>query len=172
VRPSELSVRLCSALRVAVAVSLKVALMVRRPPRSTQGRSSAASDVYQGQVPAIAMPVIVKLVVPPLVSVTVFAALVVPVATVPKFRPVGDSFALVPIPLSDTCCGLPAALSVRLSAALRVAVHYLARRALCVRRSDDLWLIPARDFLSLAVWVASLLGRAVRWRDKEYPRVT
>ncbi len=24
-------------------------LMIRRPPRSTQGRSSAASDVYKGQ---------------------------------------------------------------------------------------------------------------------------
>jgi hypothetical protein len=68
------------------------------------------------------MPAIVKLVVPPLVSVTVFAALVVPVATLPKYRLVGDRFAVVPIPLSDTCCGLPAALSVRPSAALRVPV--------------------------------------------------
>ncbi|HEY6327113.1 MAG TPA: bacteriohopanetetrol glucosamine biosynthesis glycosyltransferase HpnI [Candidatus Cybelea sp.] len=57
-------------------------------------------------------------------------------------------------------------------AALRVAVHYLARWALRIRRSGDLALILPRDFLSLAEWVASLLGRAVRWRDKEYPRVT
>jgi ceramide glucosyltransferase len=55
---------------------------------------------------------------------------------------------------------------------LRLAVHYLARWALCVRRTGDLALIAPRDFLSLAEWVASLLGRAVRWREKEYPRVT
>ncbi len=57
-------------------------------------------------------------------------------------------------------------------AALRVAVHYLARWALRIRRPDDVWLIPARDFLSLAEWIASLLGRAVRWRDQDFPRVT
>ena len=28
-------------------------LMIRRPPRSTQSRSSAASDVYKRQVPAL-----------------------------------------------------------------------------------------------------------------------
>jgi len=54
------------------------------------------------------------------VSVTVFAALVTAIATVPKFKLVGESFAVVPIPLSGTCCGLPVALSVTLSAALRV----------------------------------------------------
>jgi hypothetical protein len=70
----------------------------------------------------MAMPLMVKLVVPTLVKVTIFAELVVPVATVPKFKLVGDSFAVVPIPLSGTCCGLPLALSVRLSAALRVPV--------------------------------------------------
>ncbi len=57
-------------------------------------------------------------------------------------------------------------------AALRVTVHCLARGALHVRRSDDLALIVPRDFLSLAEWLASLLGRAVRWRDKEYSKVT
>ena len=68
----------------------------------------------------IAIPVIVNVVVPTLVSVIVFAALVVPMATVPKLRLVGDSFAVVPVPLNVTFCGLPAALSVMLSAALRV----------------------------------------------------
>ena len=33
---------------------------------------------------------------------------------------VGESFAVVPIPLSVTFCGLPAALSLMLSAAVRV----------------------------------------------------
>ena len=30
-------------------------LMIRRPPRSTQSRSSAASDVYKRQVPIVAI---------------------------------------------------------------------------------------------------------------------
>jgi ceramide glucosyltransferase len=57
-------------------------------------------------------------------------------------------------------------------AALRLAVHYLARWALHVRRSGNVALILPRDFLSLAEWVASLLGRAVRWREKVYLKVT
>src|SRR5438128_12375540 len=66
------------------------------------------------------MPLIVRVVVPTLVSVTVFAGLVVPMVSMPKVRLVGESFAVVPIPLSVTFWGLPAALSVMLSAALRV----------------------------------------------------
>ncbi len=53
-----------------------------------------------------------------------------------------------------------------LVAGLRLAVHYLARGALEVARPDDVWLIPVRDCLSLAVWAASLFGGAMRWRDK------
>lgn len=52
--------------------------------------------------------------------------------------------------------------------AMRLSLHYLARRALQVARSDDVWLVPVRDFLSLAVWAASLFGRTIRWRDKAY----
>jgi hypothetical protein len=49
-------------------------------------------------------------------------ALVKPTANVPKFNVVGDSLAVVPVPLSGTCCGLPAALSVMLTAALRAPI--------------------------------------------------
>jgi hypothetical protein len=69
------------------------------------------------------MPVMLKAVVPTLVRVTVFVGLVVPIvaiATTPKLKLVGESFAVVPIPLSVTFCGLPAALSLMLSAAVRV----------------------------------------------------
>jgi ceramide glucosyltransferase len=51
---------------------------------------------------------------------------------------------------------------------LRVALHYLARSALDVGRASDLALIPLRDFLSFAVWFASLFGRRVQWRGKTY----
>ena len=66
------------------------------------------------------MPLIAKVVVPTLVSVTVCAGLPLPMATVPKFRLAGESLAVVPIPARLTFCGLPAALSVMLSTAVRV----------------------------------------------------
>jgi ceramide glucosyltransferase len=53
-------------------------------------------------------------------------------------------------------------------AALRLSLHYLARRALRVSRRADLKLIPVRDFLSLGIWFASLFGRKVRWRAQTY----
>jgi ceramide glucosyltransferase len=46
---------------------------------------------------------------------------------------------------------------------LRVALHYLARKALRTTR-DDVWLIPLRDFFSLGVWAASLFGRRRTFR--------
>ncbi len=52
--------------------------------------------------------------------------------------------------------------------ALRLALHYLARAALRVAAPDDAALIPLRDFLSLAVWAVSLVGRAVTWRGRQY----
>ena len=66
------------------------------------------------------MPVIVKVVVPTLVSVTIWAGLVVPTGTGAKYRLVGVSLAVVPIPERLTFCGLPAVLSVTLSIAARV----------------------------------------------------
>jgi hypothetical protein len=66
------------------------------------------------------MPLIVSVVVPTFFRVAVFARLVAPSPTEPKFKLVGESFAVVPIPLRLTFCGLPAALSLTLSAAVRV----------------------------------------------------
>jgi ceramide glucosyltransferase len=54
-----------------------------------------------------------------------------------------------------------------LAVALRVALHRLARWALGAEK-DALYLIPFRDFLSLAVWVASFFSRNVRWRNRTY----
>jgi hypothetical protein len=68
------------------------------------------------------MLVIVIAVVPTFFSVTVLAELVVPTFTEPKLRLVGVSSAVVPVPLSGTCCGLPAALSVTVRFALRAPV--------------------------------------------------
>ncbi len=51
---------------------------------------------------------------------------------------------------------------------MRLAVHYLARKALGVKRRDDAVLIPLRDFLSLALWSTSFFGKRVRWREHTY----
>jgi ceramide glucosyltransferase len=51
---------------------------------------------------------------------------------------------------------------------LRLSLHYLARAALKVDRRGDAWLVPLRDFFSLAIWLASLFGRSVTWRGKAY----
>lgn len=60
--------------------------------------------------------------------------------------------------------GLPL---LALAVALRLALHRLARRALGVEGAAAV-LIPFRDFLSLAVWVASFFKRTVRWRDRTF----
>lgn len=52
--------------------------------------------------------------------------------------------------------------------ALRLAQHYLSRRALGVKRGSDAFLIPIRDFFSLAIWVVSLVVRRVTWRGRTY----
>jgi hypothetical protein len=66
------------------------------------------------------MPVMLKVVVPTFVKVTVCDGLVSPITTEPKLKVGGESFAVVPTPLSATFCGLPVALSLMLRAAVRV----------------------------------------------------
>jgi hypothetical protein len=84
-------------------------------------------------VPVIAILAMVRIVVPMLVRVTVFAALVTPIATVPNFRLAGTSFAVVPVPDNVTFCGLPLALSVMLIAALRAPEAVGLKSALTVQ---------------------------------------
>src|ERR1700730_5922879 len=97
-------------------------------------------------LPVMVIPVIIKVVAPTLVRVTVLAGLVVPIVTEPDFRLVGKRFAAVLIPPSDTCCGLPAALSVTLSAAARVPL------AVGLKVTLTLQLAPAASELP-QVWV-------------------
>ncbi|MBV8489491.1 MAG: bacteriohopanetetrol glucosamine biosynthesis glycosyltransferase HpnI [Candidatus Eremiobacteraeota bacterium] len=47
---------------------------------------------------------------------------------------------------------------------LRLLLQYNARAALGVTRTPAPWIAPLRDFLSFALWAASLAGRSVRWR--------
>lgn len=61
--------------------------------------------------------------------------------------------------------GLPI---LAIAVALRLTLHALSRAGLGVTRASDVWSIPLRDFLSLAVWFVSLFGRRVSWRGKTY----
>lgn len=52
--------------------------------------------------------------------------------------------------------------------ALRLALHFIARNVLEVRRGPAPWLVPVRDLLSFLVWVIGLLGRGVVWRGRAF----
>jgi ceramide glucosyltransferase len=83
------------------------------------------------------------------------------------------SFLMYALPLSlfylaisrDLLFGIPLVVAV---GGLRLALHDLARTALNVEDRDDWRLIPIRDFFSLGIWGASLLGRTVVWRDRRF----
>jgi len=70
------------------------------------------------------MPVIVSVAFPALLNVIFWTVLLDPTFTLPKLRLAGDrvTVAAVPVPVSGTDCGLPAALSTTLTLAVRVPV--------------------------------------------------
>ncbi len=121
--PAALSVTVKFALRAPVVDGLNVRLMVQLAAAARElPQVVAVSGKSAASVPVTAMLLMVSAVVPMLVSVTFLTALVRPTAKVPKPRGMGASLAVVPVPLSGTCCGLPAALSVILTDALRAPV--------------------------------------------------
>ena len=80
-------------------------------------------------------------------------------------------FITYPLPLALVYAALSGDLALAsfvltLAVALRLGTHYAARTALRTRAPDKPWLIPLRDVLGLAVWIASLGGKHVRWRDR------
>lgn len=100
---------------------LKVMVKVQLPP--------GASDAVQLLVAVYADPaslilLIVRLVLPVLVSVTICGGLVVLTTTVPKFKLLAESVAMgpVPVPVKLTVCGLLRALSVTVIAPVIVPV--------------------------------------------------
>lgn len=69
---------------------------------------------------------------PWLVTVTVFAALVVPTASFPNVRLVGLRVTTVPIPLTVTFWGLPPPLSLTLNVPVRVPIAVGVKNTLVV----------------------------------------
>lgn len=55
---------------------------------------------------------------------------------------------------------------VAAAATVRVALHFAAQRIMRAPRRPSLGLIPVRDVLGLAVWMAGLRGDEVRWRGR------
>ena len=124
-----MSLMLMLALRLPLADGVKVTLIVQLAPAASvlglmgQVLVCAKSPAF---VPATVMLVIVRAAVPLFVSVTDLAALVVPTFWAPKLRLVGFSVTAgaetVPVPESATLCGLPVALSLIVTLALRLPV--------------------------------------------------
>ena len=94
--------------------------------------------------------------------------------TVRSVRPVGYSLSFVTYALPVSCVYLVvSSFSVLGTAvfgaalALRLAVHYVARRSLALSGRATPWLVPVRDVLCFVVWATSFLGWTVRWRGQE-----
>jgi ceramide glucosyltransferase len=95
------------------------------------------------------------------------------IRTIRQIEPAGHAGSILahPLPLALLAlCLVPNALTLAFC-----GVAILARMALClaVERSFGLrrhsyWLVPARDLLSFAVFVASFFGRDVSWRGHSY----
>jgi len=117
--PLALSVTLRDALRAPAVVGANFTLKVQLAPAAREAPQVCVWEKSVAFVPVMAIVVMVNAVVPTFVRVTVFAALVTPVATVPKLKLTGARLAVVPVPLSAAVCGLPVALSATLTDALR-----------------------------------------------------
>ena len=52
--------------------------------------------------------------------------------------------------------------------ALRIALHCVMARRFSSDRTMRPWLVPIRECLCFAVWVASFLGSGVRWREQRF----
>ena len=106
------------------AAGVNVMLRLQLAPAATLDPQVLVSAKSAALVPVSVTLVMESAAAPVFVSVTVFAALVDFTSCTAKVRVVGESVTLgaVPVPVRGTVCGLPAALSVRLRAAVRVPV--------------------------------------------------
>lgn len=118
-----LSVIVTVPVRAPAAVGVKVTEIVQLPPSARLAPQLCVS----AKSPDAVIEVITRAAVPESVSVTVWAALVVPSICEAKERLVGESVTAgaattggVPVPLKATVCGEPLALSVIVSAPVRL----------------------------------------------------
>ena len=107
------------ALRVPLAVGVKRTAIVQLPFKINVAPQLFVWEKSPEFVPVIVMPEIISVPGPTLVRVTFVAVLVVPTVRAANVMLVGLTLTMVPVPLSETLCGLLAALSVKVSAAPR-----------------------------------------------------
>ena len=108
--PAALSLIVTVPVRVPVTVGVNLTLILHLAFTASDEGHVVASE----KSPLMAMLLIFSDAVPPLVSVTVCAALVVPPLRKTKVKLLGESFAMgaTPVPVRLTVCGLPVASSV------------------------------------------------------------
>lgn len=107
------------AVRVPPAVGVKVTLIVQLAPAAKVEPQVVVRAKSPAFVPVKEVTIEVRLVVPMLLRVTTWAELVVPATWLPKVRLPGARVTPVPVPVRATVCGLPEALSVMESEAVR-----------------------------------------------------
>jgi ceramide glucosyltransferase len=75
------------------------------------------------------------------------------------------------LPLAAVCAILASSAivgaMVALGLSLRVALHYLVQWRMRPQAPPAPWLLPLREVLCLAIWVASYFGDRVTWRGRE-----
>ena len=98
--PVALSAMLMAAVRVPVAVGLKVTLIVQLASTANEAGQVFVSAKSPAFVPVAVIPEIAKAALPPFVKVTVWAALVVPMACELNVKLVGARMT------DDTCAGI------------------------------------------------------------------
>jgi len=120
--PLALSVMLTEAVRVPGAEGVNLTLIVQLPPAATELPHVLVCAKSLAFVPVTARLVMLKLAFPVLLRVMGCTALVVPRVWLPKVRLVAVRLTTgaVPVPVRLTVCGLPLALSVMLTEAVRV----------------------------------------------------
>lgn len=116
-----LSVIVTVAVRVPFAVGRNVTLMEQLAPAPTLVPHVLVSVKLVEFVPVIVMLVRLKVAVPVFVNLIVWAALLVFSAWLAKVRDAGDRLTAgaVPVPVKEAVCGLPVALSVTTTDAVR-----------------------------------------------------
>jgi len=100
-------------------VGVKVTLIVQLAPAAKVEPQVVVRAKSPAFVPVKEVTIEARLVVPMLLRVTTWAELVVPATWLPKVRLPGARVTPVPVPVRATVCGLPEALSVMESEAVR-----------------------------------------------------
>ena len=153
--PVALSVMVKEPVLPPAAVGVKVTLMAQFAPAA----KLVPQELVCAKSPAVTMLVIVKAAVPVLVNVTGCAALVVPKAWLEKVRLRADKLATGagrPSPARPIVCGLPTALSVR------VTEPYRLPGAVGVKVTDIVHAIPGATLgPQVLVWAKSPLAAMV-----------